>query len=172
MQAALQHKTGPTCLVLSRQNLPGYWRSEQMLQQIKRGGYILQDCVDFPDALIIATGSEVEIAVAAADRLMQQGIRIRVVSMPCVDVFLQQDKAYRSSILPDTVKARVIVEAGTREYWYQFIGRRGRIVGLNSYGLSAPAKDIYAELGITVDAVVEAVSKSLTTNGDLACQLT
>ncbi len=171
-QAALERKTGPTCLVLSRQNLPGYWRSEQMLQQIKRGGYILQDCVDFPDALIIATGSEVEIAVAAADRLMQQGIRIRVVSMPCVDVFLQQDKAYRSSILPDTVKARVIVEAGTREYWYQFIGRRGRIVGLNSYGLSAPAKDIYAELGITVDAVVEAVSKSLTTNGDLACQLT
>lgn len=171
-QAALEHKTGPTCLILSRQNLPAYWRSEQMLQQINRGGYILQDCVDFPDALIIATGSEVEIAVAAADKLTQQGVRIRVVSMPCVDVFLQQDKSYRSTVLPDTVTARVIVEAGAREYWYQFAGHQGKIVGINSYGFSAPYKDIYAALGITVEAVVAAVAQSLTTNGDLACQLT
>lgn len=165
-QAAIERQHGPTCLSLSRQNLPSYWRSDSMLEQIKRGGYVLQDCADFPDAIIIATGSEVEIAVAAADQLTRQGVKMRVVSMPCVDVFLQQDAAYKSSVLPDTVAARVVVEAGSREFWYQFIGPRGKIIGIDTYGESAPAKDVYEYLGITVATVVNAIQQSLIINGD------
>jgi transketolase len=165
-QAAIERQNGPTCLSLSRQNLPSYWRSETMLAQIKCGGYILQDCSDFPNAIIIATGSEVEIAVAAADQLTRQGLKIRVVSMPCVDVFLQQSAIYRSEVLPETVTARVVVEAGSREYWYQFTGLTGKIIGLHTYGESAPTKDVYAALGITADAVIAAVQQCLTVNGD------
>lgn len=162
-QMAIERKTGPTCLALSRQNLPAYWRSETMLAQIKTGGYILQDCSDFPNAIIIATGSEVELAVAAADQLTRQGLKIRVVSMPCVDLFMQQSAAYRSEVLPETLKARVVVEAGSPEYWYQFATK---VVGIKSYGESAPAKDVYQALGMTVDAVVEAVQDCLANNGD------
>jgi len=165
-QAALERKRGPSCLALSRQNLAAYWRSEAMVEQIKRGGYILQDCADFPDAIIIATGSEVKIAVDAADQLSRQGLKIRVVSMPCVDVFVQQTTIYRSEVLPDTVTARVVVEAGAREYWYQFAGLKGKIVGISTYGASAPAEDVYRDLGITVDAVIAAVQQSLAINGD------
>lgn len=165
-QAAIEHRTGPTCLALSRQNLPCYLRCDDTLAQIKRGGYVLQDCVDFPDAIIIATGSEVEIAVAAADQLTQRGAKIRVVSMPSADVFLQQDAVYRSYVLPDTVAARIAVEAGTCDFWYQFVGSRGKVVGINSYGESAPYKDVYAALGITVLAVVNAVQHALIINGD------
>lgn len=165
-QAAIERQHGPTCLSLSRQNLQSYWRSEQMLDQIKRGAYVLQDCIDFPDAIIIATGSEVAIAVAAADQLIRNGVNIRVVSMPCVDVFLQQDASYKSSVLPDTVQARVVVEAGSPEFWYQFVGSRGKVVGLHTYGESAPAKDVYEFLGLTVSAVVNAIQQSLIINGD------
>lgn len=165
-QAALERKTGPTCLCLSRQNLPTYWRSEHMLAQISRGGYILQDCADFPDAIIISTGSEVEIAVSAADKLSQQGIKIRVVSMPCVDVFLQQDATYKAEVLPSTVAARVVIEAGAKEFWYQFIGARGKVIGLDRYGESAPYKHIYQALGLTVEEVVTAVQQCLIINGD------
>jgi len=165
-QAAVERLNGPTCLALSRQNLPAYWRSDSMLAQIRAGGYILQDCADFPNAIIIATGSEVEIAVAAADQLTRQGHKIRVVSMPCVDLFLQQSATYRSEVLPDTVTARVVVEAGSREFWYQFTGMSGKIIGLNTYGESGTSQDVYKYLGITVDAVVAAVQQCLTTNGD------
>lgn len=165
-QSAVERQHGPTCIVTSRQNLPAYSRSELMIEQIKRGGYVLQDCADFPDAIIIATGSELEIAVAAADQLTRQGVKIRVVSMPSVDVFLHQDVAYRSEVLPDTVQARVVVEAGSREFWYQFAGTRGKIVGLNRYGESAPTADVYTALGITVNAVVSAVQQSLIIDGE------
>ena len=165
-QAAVERQDGPTCLALSRQNLPAYWRSEFMLAQIKRGGYILQDCSDFPTVIIIATGSEVEIAVAAADQLSRQALKVRVVSMPCVDVFMQQSKTYRAEVLPDTVCARVVVEAGAPEFWYRFVGTKGKIIGLNTFGESAPAKDVYMDRGITVDAVIAAVQQSLTSNGD------
>lgn len=165
-QAAIANRTGPTCLALSRQNLPCHLRSEDMLAQIKRGGYVLQDCVDFPDAIIIATGSEVEIAIAAADQLTQMGINTRVVSMPSVDVFLKQDAAYRSYVLPDTIVARVVVEAGSREFWYQFVGAHGKVIGLSSYGESAPCKDVYTALGITVGAVVSSVQEALVFNGE------
>ncbi|HSX20263.1 MAG TPA: transketolase C-terminal domain-containing protein, partial [Gammaproteobacteria bacterium] len=165
-QSAIERVTGPTCLALSRQNLPGFWRSEQMLSDIKRGGYILQDCAPFPDAIIIATGSEMELAIAAADQLTQQGVNIRVVSMPSADVFLAQDAAYRSSVLPETVAARVVVEAGAREYWYQFIGPKGKVIGLSTYGESAPYKDIYRAMGLTTEAVVSAVQQALIINGD------
>lgn len=160
-QAAIERENGPTCLALSRQNLPAYWRSETMLAQIRCGGYILQDCSDFPDAIIIATGSEVEIAVAAADHLSREGLKIRVVSMPCVDLFLQQSATYRSEVLPETVTARVVVEAGSPEFWYQFTGLEGKVVGLSTFGESAPTKDVYEYMGITVDAVAAAVQQCL-----------
>ncbi len=165
-QSALEKTFGPTCLVLSRQNLPCFLRTEHMLSQIKFGGYILQDCVDFPDAIIIATGSEVELAISAADELTQQGVRVRVVSMPCVEAFLTQDITYRSSVLPETVAARVVVEAGAREFWYQFVGARGKVLGLNTFGASAPYKDIYAAMGLTSEAIVSAVQQALIINGD------
>lgn len=165
-QAALEKISGPTCMALSRQNLPNYLRSEQMLSNIKCGGYILQDCADFPDAIIIATGSEVELAIAAADELTQLGVHVRVISMPCVDVFLAQDAAYRANVLPETVAARVVVEAGAREFWYQFVGVRGKVLGLNTFGESAPYKDIYAAMGLTTAAVVNAVQQALIINGD------
>lgn len=165
-QAAITNQNKPSCLALSRQNLPTYIRSETMLAQIKRGAYILQDCVDFPEAIIIATGSEVELAIAAADILIQQGRKIRVVSMPSVDTFLSQDIAYQAEVLPDTVAARVIVEAGSSAFWYRFARAGGKIIGLDTYGESAPYKDVYAALGLTVAAVVNAVQEVLKTNGD------
>lgn len=165
-QAAVERVNGPTCLSLSRQNLPAYWRSETMVAQIRCGGYILQDCSDFPDAIIIATGSEVEIAVAAADHLTREGMKVRVVSMPCVDLFLQQSATYRSEVLPETVKTRVAVEAGAREFWYQFTGLDGKVVGLHTFGESAPTKDVYVSMGLTADAVIAAVQQCLTVNGD------
>jgi transketolase len=165
-QSAIEQVSGPTCLALSRQNLPAYWRSETMLAQIRCGGYILQDCSDFPDAIIIATGSEVELAVAAADALSRQGKKIRVVSMPCVNLFLQQSATYRSEVLPETVTARVVVEAGAKEFWYQFTGFQGKVVGLDTFGESAPTKDVYQSMGLTVDAVVTAVQQCLKSNGE------
>lgn len=164
--AAILRTEGPTCLALSRQNLPCYKRSTEMLNNIRFGGYVLQESVSFPEAIIIATGSEVELAIAAADVLTQQGVQVRVVSMPCVDVFLKQDKAYRATILPETVLARVAVEAGSPDFWYQFVGHTGKVVGLSSYGESAPYQEIYEAMGLTVTAIVAAVKETMLQNGD------
>lgn len=165
-QMAIERSDGPTCLALSRQNLPTYQRSESMLAQIKRGGYILQDSQGQPNVIIIATGSEVELAMNAANELQEQGHKVRVVSMPSVDLFLKQDLSYQAEVLPPAITARVVVEAGSREFWYQFTGLNGRIVGLHTYGESAPYKDIYVALGLTSSAVVKAVQETLMVNGD------
>ncbi len=163
---AIERESGPTCLALSRQKLPAYKRSQDMLKNISRGGYIIQDCSSYPKAIIIATGSEVEIALAAADHLARDGMQIRVVSMPCPDLFLQQDAAYRAEVLPDTVQARVAVEAGVPDYWHQFVGGRGKVLGISSYGESAPGSDLYNYFGITKEQVINMVRQTITVNGD------
>lgn len=157
---AIENKTGPTCLLLSRQNLAVQQHDLKSLPDMKRGGYVLQDCKGKPQAIIIATGSEVELAMKAAANLTAEGYQIRVVSMPSTTVFDQQDPAYKESVLPAKIEARVAVEAGAADFWYKYVGLQGKVIGLNRYGESAPYKDVYQALGITTEAVEKAV-KSL-----------
>lgn len=163
-QSAVENLSGPTCLALSRQKLLAYNRTPATLRNVARGGYILLDSVKQPNALLIATGSEVEIAMAAAEQLNRTGLKIRVISMPCAEVFLQQDAAYRAQVLPSNITARVAIEAGAPHYWYQFVGDRGKVIGLHTYGESAPDRDVYAALGITVQAVIDAVQSMVNTH--------
>lgn len=155
-QHALQH-AGPSALLLSRQNCPVYPRDESTLSQVAKGGYVVQDPEGECDAILIATGSELALAIDAAQQLADKSIQVRVVSMPCVKLFLSQDEAYQQSVLPDAVTARVAVEAGSTAAWYQFVGRKGRVVGVDQFGYSAPYEEVYAECGVTVSAVVESV---------------
>lgn len=153
-QAAIEHQ-GPTCLMLSRQALPHQTRNAEQLSLIRRGGYVLLDAADGrPDAILIATGSEVSLAMEAANQLKKMDIQVRVVSMPSTDVFLAQDDAYRQSVLPDDVLARVAVEAAATGGWYKFVGLQGKVVGLDRFGASAPAKDVYKDCQITVEFIV------------------
>jgi transketolase len=158
---AIEHQKGPSCLLLSRQNLPHMSRDKKMLSQIKRGAYILLDTHSKPDAIIIATGSEVHLAVKAAQSLAQQGHKIRVVSMPSTTVFDQQDVSYQESVLPRGIQARVAVEAAAKDFWYKYVGRQGKIIGLDQYGESAPYQDVYNALGITVENIEKAVKSLL-----------
>lgn len=160
-QAALERRAGPTCLSLSRQNLPHQVRGPEQLERIRRGGYVLRDTSAEPQAIIIATGSEVALAVDAQERLSAEGYRVRVVSMPSVDTFLAQDAAYRESVLPAAVTARLAVEAGVPDSWLRFVGPEGRILGLSTFGESAPGPDVYRQFGLTVDKVVETVKDLL-----------
>lgn len=160
-QQAIEREHGPTSLLLSRQTLPHQQRDKDQLANVKRGGYVLFDCENTPQAIIIATGSEVSLAMSAAKLLAEQGKRIRVVSMPSADRFVEQDHAYQESVLPSGVHARVAVEAAVKDYWYKFVGLNGKIIGLDRYGESAPAADVYKALGITVECIVKAVSELL-----------
>jgi transketolase len=159
---ALERHNGPTCLLFSRQNLDFQVRDEQQIQAISRGGYVLRDCEGTPEAIIIATGSEVGLAVDAAARLAGQGRRVRVVSMPSTDVFDAQDAAYRESVLPPVVTARVAVEAGVTPTWVRYVGLQGAVVGIDSFGESAPAEVVFEYFGFTVDNVVATVEKVMT----------
>jgi len=156
---AVERSDGPSSLVFSRQGLPHQDRSDDQVAAIARGGYVLHDTAAAPDAVIIATGSEVHLAMAAAERLEADGKHVRVVSMPCPDVFDQQDAAYRELVLPSDLLARVAVEAAHADYWYKYVGLDGRIVGMTSFGESAPAGDLMREFGFTVDNVVAAVEE-------------
>ena len=140
--------------VFSRQNLTQQPRSAGQLANVYRGGYVLKDCAGTPDVILIATGSEVGITVEAADKLTAAGRKVRVVSMPSTDAFDKQDAAYRESVLPAAVTARVAVEAGIADYWYKYVGLNGAIVGMTTFGESAPAEQLFAEFGFTVDNVV------------------
>jgi transketolase len=135
-------------------------RSNEQVAAIGRGGYILKDCVE-PQAILIATGSEVELAVAAADDLAGKGIQVRVVSMPCAEIFSAQDADYRDSVLPPAVRARVAVEALHADYWYKFVGLDGRVVGMTSFGESAPGNVLMEEFGFTVENVVSNVMEAI-----------
>ncbi|ELQ6220554.1 transketolase [Cronobacter turicensis] len=160
-KAAIERHNGPTALILSRQNLAQIERSPQQLKDVARGGYILKDAGGKPDLILIATGSEVEIAVQAAEQLRGDGVAVRVVSLPSTDVFDAQDEGYRESVLPSDVSARVAVEAGIADYWYKYVGLKGAIVGMTGYGESAPAEKLFPYFGFTVENVVEKARKVL-----------
>jgi transketolase len=160
-KAAAQRHDGPSALVFSRQTLPHQYRAEESLRNIERGGYILVDEVGELDAIIIATGSEVALAVDAAASLSEQGKGVRVVSMPSAERFCSQDASYREQVLPSHVLARVAVEAAHADYWHKFVGLDGRIVGMTSFGESAPGDLLMQEFGFTVDNVVSAVQDVL-----------
>ncbi|ARN73706.1 transketolase [Oceanicoccus sagamiensis] len=160
-KAALERNDGPAALIFSRQGLAHQTRDEEQLANVARGAYILSDCDTDPDAIIIATGSEVQLALDAKAVLAEQGRKIRVVSMPSTSVFDRQDVVYRESVLPSNVLPRVAVEAGHKDFWYKYVGLDGRIVGMETFGESAPIKDLMEHFGFTVDAVVEAVEDAL-----------
>jgi transketolase len=153
-RAAIERKDGPTCLVFTRQNLPHQQRDAQQVADIARGGYILKDCAGQPELIIIATGSEVALAVASYETLTAEGRKVRVVSMPSTDVFDAQDAAYKEAVLPAAVTNRVAVEAGIVDYWYKYVGLNGRIVGMTSFGESAPADQLFELFGITTANVL------------------
>jgi len=154
-RSAIERRDGPTALVLSRQTLKHQGRSEQQVADIGRGGYILKDAIGKPQAILIATGSEVQLAVAAAERLHELGLVVRVVSMPCAEVFELQDADYRKTVLPPDVLQRVAVEAHHPDYWHKYVGLDGRVIGMPDFGASAPASDLFSHFGFTVDNIVE-----------------
>ena len=158
--AAVEHKSGPTLLSLSRQNLPFVKRDEQTIANIARGAYVISPSTSPLQAVLIATGSEVELALKAQAALAEAGIAVRVVSMPCTSVFDAQDAAYRDSVLPRGVK-RVAIEAGATAGWYKYVGLDGAVVGLDHFGESAPAATLFKEFGFTVENVVSVVKSVL-----------
>lgn len=157
---AVERKDGPSALIFSRQNLPYHVRDNETEAAIARGGYILKNCAGEPELIFIATGSEVSLAVEAADKLTAQGRKVRVVSMPCTSVFDAQDAAYKQQVLPVEVGARIAIEAAHADYWYKYVGLEGRIIGMTTYGESAPAGQLFEEFGFTVDNIL-AVAEEL-----------
>ncbi|HIF9494318.1 TPA: transketolase [Photobacterium damselae] len=158
---AIERKDGPTSLIFSRQNLAQQERDAQQLADITKGGYVLKDCDGKPELILIATGSEVELATEAHALLTAEGHKVRVVSMPATDVFDKQDAAYRESVLPSDVTARIAVEAGIADFWYKYVGFDGRIIGMTSFGESAPADQLFKLFGFTVENVVETAKELL-----------
>ena len=154
-KAALERSDGPTSLILTRQNLEPQSRTEAQVADIARGGYILRDCEGTPELILIATGSEVALAMGAAEVLAGEGRKVRVVSMPSTDVFDAQDAGYRDQVLPAAVTARVAIEAGVTDFWRKYVGLEGRVVGIDRFGESAPASDLFKHFGFTVDNVVK-----------------
>ncbi|MCO4313518.1 transketolase [Pectobacterium versatile] len=152
---AIERQDGPTSLILSRQNLAQQPRTAEQLANVAKGGYVLKDSDGQPELILIATGSEVELAVGAYDKLTAAGRKVRVVSMPSTDAFDKQDAAYREAVLPKAIAARVAIEAGIADYWFKYVGLNGAIVGMTSFGESAPAELLFEEFGFTVDNVVE-----------------
>jgi len=154
---ALESSRMPHSLIFSRQTLPFQHRSEAQIADIARGGYVLRDGDGEPDTILIATGSEVALATAAASRLDEKGYRVRVVSMPSTTVFDSQDPAYRASVLPPGVTRRVAIEAGVPDFWHRYVGDRGAVIGMHGFGASAPAKVLFEHFGFTVDNVMKTV---------------
>ncbi|MDH1339584.1 transketolase [Ectopseudomonas oleovorans] len=158
---AIERADGPSALVFSRQNLPHQPRDAQQLSDIERGGYVLKDSAGEPELILIATGSEVGLAVAAYDKLTADGRKVRVVSMPSTSVFDQQDAAYKQAVLPLQVGARIAIEAAHADFWYKYVGLEGRIIGMTSFGESAPAPALFEHFGFTVDNIVATAEELL-----------
>lgn len=154
-KSAVMRVDGPSALIFSRQNLAHQPRSIEQVADIARGGYILLDSAGVPDLILIATGSEIELAVKAAQALIAEGKAVRVVSMPCTERFDKQDAAYREQVLPAAVTARVAVEAAQADFWYKYVGLQGAIVGMTTFGESAPANELFAHFGFTLDNLVK-----------------
>uniref|UniRef100_UPI003B9F6DC6 transketolase n=1 Tax=Aeromonas jandaei TaxID=650 RepID=UPI003B9F6DC6 len=157
---AIERTDGPTSLIFSRQNLAQMDRTAQQLADTAKGGYVLKDCAGTPELILIATGSEVELAVAAYEQLTAKGRAVRVVSLPSTDVFDAQSAEYKESVLPMSVTKRVAIEAGIADYWYKYVGFGGKIIGMTTFGESAPAELLFKEFGFTVENVV-ATAESL-----------
>ena len=153
--AAVEYKEGPVCLIMSRQGLPQQQGGLSREEGIRRGGYILKDCEGQPELIYIATGSEVQLAVQAAEALTAKGHRVRVVSMPCCEVFDRQDAAYREAVLPNAVRARVAVEAQSAAWWWKYVGLDGRVVGMGTFGASAPAGKLFPYFGFTAENIAQ-----------------
>ena len=158
-QTAIERRDGPTSLLFSRQGLAHMQRDESQLNNIKRGGYILLDTDGEPDAIIIATGSEVEMAMNTANKLNTEGKKIRVVSMPSTDLYDHQDDAYKETVLPNSCRKRIAVEAGVTEYWRKYIGLDGIALGVDTFGESAPAKEVYKYFGLTEENLLKTVNE-------------
>lgn len=157
--SAIEHKTGPTCLVLSRQNLPLAVPANISRDQIARGGYILQDGAGSPHVILIATGSEVSLALAAASHFNERSMNVRVVSMPSVDKFLSQSTEYQNEVLPSHIEARIAIEAGATLGWYRLVGLKGRVMGIDRFGESAPASAVYDTVGLTLEKIKQAIGQ-------------
>ncbi|AJP43009.1 transketolase [Alteromonas australica] len=155
-KSAIERTDGPTTLIFTRQGLAQQDRTPEQVADIAKGGYVLKDCDGTPELILIGTGSEVQLAVEAADKLTEQGKAVRVVSMPSTDVFDRQSAEYRESVLPSSVVKRVAVEALSKDSWYKYVGFNGAIVGMDTFGESAPAGELFKHFNITTDAVVEA----------------
>jgi transketolase len=153
---AIERRGGPTSLVLTRQGVPAQSRSGEQVAQISRGGYVLHDAEGAPDVILIATGSEVSLAMQAAELIDARNHAVRVVSMPNTALFLQQDEEYREAVLPSAVTRRLAVEAGSPQLWYQFVGSAGRVIGMNSFGASAPAGELFKNFGFSPESVAQA----------------
>jgi transketolase len=157
-KCAIERTDGPTTLIFTRQGCEQQPRNAQQLNDIAKGGYVLVECEQTPEIILIATGSEVELAVAAQKILSEQGKQVRVVSMPSTDVFDAQSAEYKESVLPAAVTKRVAVEALAKDSWYKYVGLNGAIIGMDTFGESAPASDLYQHFNITTDAVVAAAN--------------
>ena len=158
---AIERKDGPSALIFSRQNLPHQARDARQVADINRGAYVLKDCAGEPELILIATGSEIGLAVQAFDKLSEQGRKVRVVSMPCTSVFDAQDAGYKQDVLPLQVGARIAIEASHADYWYKYVGLEGRIIGMTSFGESAPAPALFEEFGFTLENVLETAAELL-----------
>jgi transketolase len=158
---AVERRDGPTSLVLTRQGLPHQSRSAEQIQLIRRGGYILNDCDGIPEIILIATGSEVALAVAAADALAADRVKVRVVSMPCTNLFAAESGDYKNGVLPDAVTARVVIEAGVTDAWWLYAGPKGRVIGLDRFGASAPAGELFKHFGFSVENVLKIARETL-----------
>jgi transketolase len=158
---AIERRDGPTSLVLTRQGVPHQERNKDQVASIARGGYVLRDCGGEPQILLIATGSEVALAMSAAEVLAGDGVAVRVVSMPCVEVFEAQDDDYRESVLPAAVTARVVIEAGVADAWWRYAGPAGRVIGMDRFGASAPAPELFEHFGFSIDNVVKVATELL-----------
>ncbi|NVZ93364.1 transketolase [Pseudomonas sp. D6002] len=151
---AIERKAGPSALIFSRQNLQHQTRDAAQIEGISRGGYVLKDCIGEPELILISTGSEVGLAVQAYDKLTAAGRNVRVVSMPCTSVFEAQDADYKQSVLPLQVSARIAIEAAHADYWYKYVGLEGRVIGMTTYGESAPAPALFEEFGFTLENIL------------------
>jgi transketolase len=158
---AIEHRTGPTSLVLTRQGLPHQARDNAQVDAIRRGGYVLRDSEGIPDLILIATGSEVPLAMRAADTLSDNGRNVRVVSMPCIELFDEQPSDYRSSVLPPLVSARIAIEAGVADGWWRYVGPDGRVIGMQSFGASAPAGELFRHFGFSEENVIQVAGELL-----------
>jgi len=158
---AIERQDGPTSLILTRQGLPHQQRTAEQIQNIAKGGYVLHDCDGIPELLLIATGSELHLAMGAAAELAAAGVAVRVVSLPCTAIFDAQPDEYRESVLPAAVTRRVVIEAGVTEAWWRFAGSAGRVIGIDRFGESAPAEELFEHFGFSISNVVNVANDLL-----------